>query len=343
MSTRVQVPKRPATGPVRPFTPTPFGTLQRKCACGGSGGSAGECESCQKKKLQRQASGGGPETAPPIVHDALRSPGQPLDRATRNYFEPRFGHDFGKVRIHADRQAAESAQAVNAFAYTVGQNIFFAPERYAPGTAEGNRLLAHELTHTVQQSQSGVSSQAGNSLAIGSPADSSELEANAVADRLSASAGIHAQGPVASVHRSAMPGAVVQRECDGKTPTTCSGKCTTASGRVGKCIFNSMPRWCKCMDTAYLTQIPAWLLALLGAAAVALLIACFATGVCEFGALVGGLGAAAAAALIAILRKAGVQDSGTTASAGGSTDGSQPGAGSPAAGNTDTASAGQAA
>src|SRR5580704_8399510 len=127
MSARVQIPKRSATGPVRPFSPSPFGTLQRKCACGGSGGSGGDCETCKKKKLQRKACGGGTETAPPIVHDALRSPGQPLDRATRNYFEPRFGHDFRKVRIHADRQAAESAQAVNAFAYTVGQNIFFAP------------------------------------------------------------------------------------------------------------------------------------------------------------------------------------------------------------------------
>ncbi|WP_284269092.1 eCIS core domain-containing protein [Bradyrhizobium iriomotense] len=89
--------------------------------------------------------------APPIVHDVLRSPGQPLDAATRSFMEPRFGHDFGDVRIHSDHAAAESARAVGACAYTVGQAIAFADGEYRPGADSGRRLLAHELAHTLQQ------------------------------------------------------------------------------------------------------------------------------------------------------------------------------------------------
>lgn len=80
--------------------------LQRKCACGGSAGGSGECEECRKKKdplLQRKAVGEAqPFAVPPIVHEVLCSPGQPLDAATPAFFEPRFGHDFSQVRIHAD-------------------------------------------------------------------------------------------------------------------------------------------------------------------------------------------------------------------------------------------------
>jgi Domain of unknown function (DUF4157) len=88
---------------------------------------------------------------PPIVDAVLRTPGQPLDAAARAYFEPRFGHDFSQVRVHADPAAAVSARAVDALAYTVGRDVVFDHERYAPATAEGRSLLAHELTHVVQQ------------------------------------------------------------------------------------------------------------------------------------------------------------------------------------------------
>jgi hypothetical protein len=102
--------------------------------------------------LQRRPSGhAATTTAPPIVHEVLRSPGRPLDPATRAFFEPRFGHDFSRVRIHTDARAAESARAVNALAYTVGQDVVFGAGRYAPATPEGNGLLAHELVHTIQQ------------------------------------------------------------------------------------------------------------------------------------------------------------------------------------------------
>src|SRR5271169_4523082 len=160
MKAHVQIPIEPAAVLGRHFTPAPFGTLQRKCACGGSAGSGsgsgpsgGDCPECKKKKmtLQRRALGNTePTTVPPIVHEVLRSPGQPLDASTRAFFEPRFGHDFSKVRVHADGEAAESARAVHALAYTVGHHLVFAESHYTPNTAPGPRLLAHELTHVLQ-------------------------------------------------------------------------------------------------------------------------------------------------------------------------------------------------
>ena len=118
-------------------------------------------------------------SAPPSVREVIRSPGQQLDAATRAAMEPRFGHDFGKVRIHADRQAGESAQAIDARAYTVGPDVVFGPGQYAPGSPSTNALLAHELAHVVQQSPAAA---ADRSLAISSPADAEEREAHAVQD-----------------------------------------------------------------------------------------------------------------------------------------------------------------
>ncbi|MCW3060660.1 MAG: Peptidoglycan-binding domain 1 protein [Capsulimonas sp.] len=89
--------------------------------------------------------------AAPLVEDTLRSSGQPLDSATRAFMEPRFGHDFSQVRVHADVGAARSAGSVLARAYTVDNDIAFGAGEYQPGTADGQRLLAHELTHTIQQ------------------------------------------------------------------------------------------------------------------------------------------------------------------------------------------------
>jgi len=88
-----------------------------------------------------------------VVDEVLRGgKGSPLSPALRAYFEPRFGRDFGDVRVHTDSRAAASARAVDAHAYTVGQNIVFDAGRYAPGSAGGKRLIAHELAHVVQQS-----------------------------------------------------------------------------------------------------------------------------------------------------------------------------------------------
>jgi len=93
-----------------------------------------------------------PFGVPPLVHNVLNSGGgQPLDATTREFMEPRFGFDFSQIRVHADERAAESAHSVSARAYTVGQEIVFGEGQYAPGTSEGKRLIAHELTHTLQQ------------------------------------------------------------------------------------------------------------------------------------------------------------------------------------------------
>lgn len=129
--------------------------VQRACACGGG------CQGCQIKEAspegqrvqtKRVGSGdAGHAEAPPVVHEVLRSPGQPLDTATRAFMEPRFGHDFSRVRVHSDAKAAESAQAVGALAYTVGRHVVFENGAYQPEVPDGRRLLAHELAHVMQQ------------------------------------------------------------------------------------------------------------------------------------------------------------------------------------------------
>jgi len=123
--------------------------VQRKCACGGSA----ECEDCkEKEKLQRKASGPARTgLAPPIVHEVLNSSGRPLDPLTRRFFEPRFRHDLSHVRVYTDARAAESAKAVDALAYTVGNRLVFGAGQFKPESARGRKLLAHELAHTVQQ------------------------------------------------------------------------------------------------------------------------------------------------------------------------------------------------
>ena len=177
LQTLVQAAPTPTLAPARP------GVLQRKCACGGFSEIAGGCSECGKEReglrLQRATRGSELGThnsgsVPPIVHKVLRSPGQPLDGATRAFFEPRFGHDFSRVRVHADPQASESARAVNALAYTVGTDIVFGAGAQPWGTTSGNRLLAHELTHVVQQ-RGGQ----GGSLAL-EPGISAEREAETV-------------------------------------------------------------------------------------------------------------------------------------------------------------------
>jgi hypothetical protein len=95
----------------------------------------------------------GSAAAPHIVYDVLRSPGEALDAGVRAFMEPRFGHDFRQVRVHADARAAKSAEAVRARAYTVEQHVVFGAGSYTPGTADGRRLIAHELSHVVQQRQ----------------------------------------------------------------------------------------------------------------------------------------------------------------------------------------------
>ena len=137
-----QVMRMPTPAARPPLTAAPP-QVSRKCAA---------CE--EEDKLQKKEAGAattGLGAAPASIHDVLRSPGQPLDLATRGFMEPRFGHDFSRVRVHSSPDAQQSALDVNAHAYTVGHNIVFGAGKYAPGTNEGRQLLAHELAHVVQQ------------------------------------------------------------------------------------------------------------------------------------------------------------------------------------------------
>ncbi|CAM2169945.1 Metallopeptidase domain-containing protein [Paraburkholderia sacchari] len=129
--------------------------------------------------IQRDAAGPAIEAgAPDRVRSVVESPGTPLDSATRETMEPRFGYDFSQVRVHADDRAAESARAVGAHAYTAGSHIVFAGGRPSPGSAAGDRLMAHELTHVVQQSQGPVAGvAAGDGLSVSSPGDAYEAAA----------------------------------------------------------------------------------------------------------------------------------------------------------------------
>jgi hypothetical protein len=187
--------------------------LQRKCACGGTPGMDGECAQCRKHRLQRRAEGhADPTSAPPIVTEVLRTPGGPLDAETRALMEPALGHDFSRVRVHTGAQAAESAGAVNALAYTVGQDVVFGAGQHQPRTDAGQRLLAHELVHAVQQELSGPASQgpgwSGRDLRLGQPGDAYEREADALSAAVVGARQTNvAGGPAAFglVQRAAMP------------------------------------------------------------------------------------------------------------------------------------------
>lgn len=126
--------------------------VQRKCAV---------CEEDDEGRLLQTKAESSPTTAkstvataPPSVREALNSAGEPLPPETRAFFEPRFGRDLSEVRVHTGGAADQSARDVRAHAYTVGHNIVFGSGRFTLRTYAGRRLIAHELTHVVQQSGS---------------------------------------------------------------------------------------------------------------------------------------------------------------------------------------------
>jgi hypothetical protein len=233
----LQTQAKPA--PALFVTSAPSGLLQRKCACGGAAGLTDECDECSRKSLtlQRHARGPAAPDVPPIVHEVLSSAGQPLDAVTRAFMEARFGHDFSRVRVHTDARAAESARAVNAEAYTVGQHLVFAQGAYAPRVGAGRQLIAHELTHVLQQrsgqeslSAAGANSAAGAALKVAAAHEPAEREAEQMAQTVcsmsvapSAVAGDTGAGLQRSMMRSviaqhAVPsGAALQRQTGGKT------------------------------------------------------------------------------------------------------------------------------
>jgi hypothetical protein len=105
--------------------------------------------------LRHSAASAAPASAPAGVHETLRSPGNPLESSARAFMEQRFGHDFSRVRVHADESSAESASSIQARAYTTGGHIVFGRGEYSPHTPSGRGLIAHELAHVVQQAAGG--------------------------------------------------------------------------------------------------------------------------------------------------------------------------------------------
>ena len=145
--------------------------IQRKCE---------ECEKEDEEDIQ-----GKEATAPGLVAPAtgavesiLSRPGRPLDTVVRSFFEPRFGQDFGNVRVHTDGAAADSAKSINALAYTHSRNVVFGHGQYRPETETGRRLIAHELTHVVQQSgHAGTNSPIQRACGPGTPEECPEYQA----------------------------------------------------------------------------------------------------------------------------------------------------------------------
>jgi len=198
MTRKMQSRSKAAITPTTSFTPVRSGLLQRKCACGGTPGPSGECEECRTKRLslQRKTPRSRADSqhatfntqqgsdVPPIVHEVLRSPGDPLDATTRAFIESRFGHDFSSVRVHAGERAARSARVVNALAYTVGRDVVFGTGQYMPASHAGARLLAHELAHVVQQD---ASYPIASDLELASDSSPQERQAEAAAEAILAS------------------------------------------------------------------------------------------------------------------------------------------------------------
>lgn len=161
---------------------------------------------------------------PSIVHEVLRSPGQPLDPVTRAFMEPRFGHDFSQVRVHSDERAAESARAVNALAYAVGPNVVFETGRYRPETADGRSLLAHELAHVRQQSSQVFSP--GTALCLAPPLDVGEEQADLAAESVAAG---YAAGTEAGGGQQRSP--LLRRQTAGTAEAASPGAATAAPAK----------------------------------------------------------------------------------------------------------------
>lgn len=150
------------------------------------------------------------EQEPSLVEDVVGSGGgSPLEKDTRGFMESRLGADFSDVRVHTDGKASESARSVQAYAYTVGSDVVFQSGKYEPESDSGKRMLAHELTHVVQQRSGPVAgTPAPGGIQISHPSDRFEQAAESSADRVMSSAPATAPTSVAPAPAS------VQREDD---------------------------------------------------------------------------------------------------------------------------------
>ncbi|GAA4922176.1 uncharacterized protein DUF4157 [Stackebrandtia albiflava] len=139
-----------------------------------------------------------------LVHRVIGSGGSAIDDTTRTDMEQRFGHDFGDVRIHTGPEADRSARSLNAQAYTVGTDIVFRDGGYSPGSDSGRHVLAHELTHVVQQRSGPVDgTDVGGGVQVSDPGDRFEREAAQTADAV-----MSAPAPVVPSAATAAPAGV---------------------------------------------------------------------------------------------------------------------------------------
>jgi hypothetical protein len=151
------------------------------------------------------------------VHDVVGSGGgRPLDEGTRTTMESAFGTSFDHVRVHTDDQASKSAESVGANAYTVGSDMVFRSGHYDPGSAVGQRTIAHELSHVVQQSQGAVDgTEAAGGIRVSSPSDRFEQAAEHTAESVMGSVGT---GSAPATGAASSGGQAVQREEDVALP-----------------------------------------------------------------------------------------------------------------------------
>jgi hypothetical protein len=154
-------------------------------------GRAGALDAGAVAHLQRTAGNAGvgsllgEQPASPVLDVVGSGGGQGLDHRTRADMESSFGHDFGGVRVHTGATASRSAEAVHAQAYTVGDDIVFRSGSYQPDTPSGRHLLAHELTHVVQQRSGPVDgTPTGDGVSLSDPSDRFEQAAEEVAEEL---------------------------------------------------------------------------------------------------------------------------------------------------------------
>jgi Domain of unknown function (DUF4157) len=173
--------------------------------------------------VQRQATESTPQASAPPALD--QSAGHPLDSGTRAFMEPALGQDFGQVRVHTDAQAGQAAQDLSANAFTTGNDIYFAPGQYNPSGTAGRGLVAHELTHVVQQSQGTVSP------GISQPGDAHELQAEAVQSAVVT----NAAGPVPEAP-SVMPAVQRDDNAGAATPPPAAGAAPAPTGIIGKVL-----------------------------------------------------------------------------------------------------------
>jgi len=168
----------------------PAPAIQRECACGGTCSACREDEENPSSTIQRSGSDSGASGSTTVAGGVIPSgsSGSRLPAGTRRQMESGFGRDLGDVQVHTDSSAAQSAAALNANAYTYGRDIYFAEGKYAPDSKDGRRLLAHEIAHTIQQSQgaapSAVALSTSDGVRVGRADDPLEAEADRAADSI---------------------------------------------------------------------------------------------------------------------------------------------------------------